>query len=137
MKNPEEHLRNAPRRAPSESLDRNMEAQFNEARQSARHSGGWLSAGVPAWVTAVACLLCLFVGRQLAAPTSSELVQAPLPVVEPAPEPKIEVPPEAEPEQPVVLVQVARSSSANRSSPFIRTESRRESRLPSSWTVTP
>ena len=35
MKDTEEILRKAPLASPSENLDRGMEAQFNEARQSA------------------------------------------------------------------------------------------------------
>ena len=74
MKDPEELLKKAPRKAPSEKLDQTLRAVFEEAKQSAKES--WFAFRIPAWSAGLACLFCLLIGwmvspRQVAEPIST------------------------------------------------------------------
>ena len=117
MKKTEDLLRKAPRSAPSENLDRQVAAIFNEARQSA--PSGWLWAGVPAWATALACMLCLGLGVLIAPERNAETVR--IGAISP---------------QPDVLVQVARNDRPSTSSPFHRVKTKPAGFFSSGWTIT-
>jgi RNA polymerase sigma factor (sigma-70 family) len=94
----DELIREAPRAAPSDRLDRNVRALFEEARQSA--STSWFQTGIPAWAAGLACATCLLAGMVLA-PRPAAVHQA---------EPK--------PARPDVLVQFARSDNPSIDSGF-------------------
>jgi len=125
MKDPEDLLRNAPRTQPRESLGRNMGALFEEARHVAEP--GWFGFRIPAWVAAMACVACLFIGRGLSPDVQPETVDNVQEKEDPTPKPAAETP-SSEPE---VFVQITHRNL----SPFNRTSTPSTSFKTSTWKV--
>lgn len=125
MKDPEDLLRNAPRIQPRVSLGRKMEALFEEARHVAEP--GWFGFRIPAWVAAMACVACLFIGRGLPPDVQPEPIVNVQEKEGPATNPEAEAP-SSEPE---VFVQITHRNL----SPFNRTSTPSTSFKTSTWKV--
>ena len=131
MKKVENLLNKSPLTQPSETMGKNAEVLFDQARSNARHN--LLEFRVPAWGAVAACVACLFIGRLWVPAPESQQANSPPPVPVPQREQLPTIQHESEPQ---VFVQITRHPLAKDSSPFMRERKVSSNRFSTSWTVT-
>ena len=131
MKKVEKLLNNSPLTRPSQELDQNAEALFDQALSNSRNN--WFEFRVPAWGAIAACIACLFIGRLWVPEPQVQKVTNPPPVLVSETQQPSPVPVKSEPE---VFVQIIRHAAPKQTSPFNRQNNSSYHRFSTSWSVT-